>query len=171
MNKIVVVIATALHLVPHPFGVSPVGAMALYAGALGAPRSGWAVPMLPLFGAGLLFGFYDPVVMAFVFGGIALSTFAGRWLLRGERGYRRFAAAILLGATVFFLVSNFAVWLVGMYPPTLAGLVACYVNGLPYLGQAMLVDAAFCFVLFGLHAALHRYKTARRPADSAIEEA
>ena len=28
---------TALHLMPHPFGVSPIGGAALYAGAYGNP--------------------------------------------------------------------------------------------------------------------------------------
>ena len=54
------------------------------------------------------------------------------------------------------MVSNFAIWLLGMYPATMSGLLQCYVNGLPYLGQAMLADAAYCFVLFGLHAAIEQ---------------
>jgi hypothetical protein len=49
-----------------------------------------------------------------------------------------------------------------MYPPTLAGLAECYLNGLPYLGQAALADGAFCFVLFGLHALIER----RQPAPA-----
>lgn len=160
MNKLLIGLVTVLHLVPHPFGVSPVGAMALYAGAYGPNRISWAIPLLPLFVAALVFGFYDPVVMAFVFAGFALSTFAGRWLLRRALNPGRFGGAVAVGAITFFLVSNFAVWLVGMYPPTLAGLIQCYVNGLPYLGQAMLADATYCFVLFGLHSAIeHRQAT------------
>ena len=114
------------------------------------------MPLLPLTLAALVFGFYEPVVMAFVFAGFALATVAGRWLLHRQRSFTRFGAALGLGATLFFVVSNFSIWLVGMYPPTLAGLVQCYVNGLPYLLQAMLADAAYCFVVFGLHALIER---------------
>lgn len=156
MNKLLLVIATIVHLMPLPFGVSSIGATALYAGAYGPRRGSWAVPLLLLLAGNLVFGFYDLTVMAFVYAGFALSTFAGRWLLGGKRSYKLFCAAVALGATIFFLVSNFAIWLVGMYPPTIAGLVHCYVNGLPYFGQAMLADAAFCFVLFGLHPLLKR---------------
>ena len=46
---------TALHLMPHPFGVSPIGGAALYAGAYGNPRVAWLVPLIPLF-VGDLFG-------------------------------------------------------------------------------------------------------------------
>ncbi len=154
MKKLLIGLATVLHLIPHSFGVSPIGATALYAGAYGPKRTAWAVPLLPLLIANLAFGFFDPVVMTFVYAGFALSSLAGRWLLRGDRGFTRFSAAVAAGATTFFAVSNFAVWLVGMYPPTMAGLTQCYVNGLPYLGQAMLVDAACCFLLFGLHNAI-----------------
>ena len=160
MNKLLIVLATVIHLAPHPFGVSSIGATALYAGAYGSRRFSWAVPLIPLFIGSLVVGFYDVTVMAFVFGGFALSTFAGRWFLASERNFTRYGAAVAVGASIFFIVSNFAVWLVGMYPPTLAGLMQCYVNGLPYLGQAALADAAYCFVLFGLHGSIERRQLA-----------
>jgi hypothetical protein len=156
MKIIVIALATLAHLVPHPFSVSSVGATALYAGACGRASIAWAVPLLPLLIGNAIFGFYDLTILAFVYAGFALSTLAGRWLLNEERSYPRYAAAVTIGATIFYLVSNFAVWLVGMYPPTLAGLAECYLNGLPYLGQAAIADGAFCFVLFGLHALIER---------------
>ena len=156
MNNFLIVFATVAHLIPHPFGISSIGATALYSGAYGSKRVSWAVPLIPLFIGNLVFGFYDLTVMAFVYGGFALSTFAGRWFLARERSYKRYGAAVAAGATIFFLVSNFAVWLVGMYPPSMAGLVQCYINGLPFLGKALLADAAYCFVLFGLHALIER---------------
>ena len=158
MKKSLVVLATVLHLIPHPFSVSPVGALALYSGAFGSNRLGWLTPMLPLAVAAMVFGFYDPIVMLFVFAGFALSTLAGRWLLRRDRNYSRFALAVALGAFIFYLVSNFSIWLTGLYPPTAAGLAACYIAGLPYLLQAMVADAAYCFVLFGLHALIERHE-------------
>ena len=151
MNGLLIALVTVLHLIPHPFGVSPVGATALYAGAYASPRFAWAVPLLPLSLAALVFGFYDPVVMLFVFGGFALSTLVGRWLLGRRRSLPRYGTAVAIGATVFFLVSNFSVWLVGMYPSTVAGLVECYVNGLPYLLTAMLADGVYSFMIFGTH--------------------
>ena len=164
MNKLLVALASLLHLVPHPFGVSPVGAMALYAGAYAPGRIAWTVPLIPLALAGFVSGFFEPIVMAFVFGGFALSTLAGRWLLRRERSYGRFAGAVALGATIFFIASNFSMWLAGFYPQTAAGLLQCYVNGLPFLLQAMVADAAYCFVLFGLHALIERQQTAPQHA-------
>ena len=156
MKKILIGLTTILHLLPHPFGVSTIGATALYAGAYGNKRTAWLVPLVPLTIGLAITGLYDPIVMAFVLAGYSLSTLAGRWFLAQERNYRRFGLAVLVGAGIFYLVSNFAIWWVGFYPPTVMGLVQCYVNGLPYLGQAALADAAYCFLLFGLHAAIER---------------
>ena len=160
MNKFLIGLATAIHLAPHPFGVSSVGATALYAGAYGPKRLSWAVPLVPLFIGSLVFGFYEVTMMAFVFGGFALSSFAGRWFLARKRNLMRYGAAVAAGASIFFIVSNFGMWLAGYYPPTLAGLVQCYVNGLPFLGQAALADAAYCFVLFGLHSLIESRQSA-----------
>ena len=155
MNRLVIALATLIHILPHPFGVSSLGATALYSGANGS-RFFWATPLIPLTLAALIFGFYEPLVMIFVFAGFMFSSFAGRWFLRDSRSYGRFASAVTIGAAIFYGVSNLGIWLAGFYPLTAAGLFQCYVNGLPFLGQSMLADAAFCFVLFGAHSALER---------------
>ena len=160
MNKFVLVIATLIHLLPHPFGVSSIGATALYGGAFGNRRTSWMTPLLPLSLGLMVTGLFEPVVMLFVFGGYALSTLAGRWFLRADRKLGRFSLAVTTGALIFYLVSNLSMVLAGFYPMTVAGLVECYVTGLPYLGLSALADAAYCFVLFGLHAALERPRQA-----------
>ena len=160
MNKYVLGIAALIHLLPHPFGVSSIGATALYGGAFGDKRTSWLVPLLPLNLGLLVTGFFQPVVMLFVFAGYALSTLAGRWFLGVNRGLGQFGLAVTTGALIFYLVSNLSMVLAGYYPMTVAGLVECYVAGLPYLVLSALADAAYCFVLFGLHAALERRRQA-----------
>lgn len=160
MNKLIIGLATIIHLLPHPFGVSSVGATALYAGAYGQKRTSWFIPFIPLSLGLFITGLFEPMVMVFVFAGYALSTLAGRWFLSRDRDLKLFGGAVITGAAIFYLVSNFSMWLVGYYPMTAAGLVECYVAGLPYLGQAALADAAYCFVLFGLHAVIERRQQA-----------
>lgn len=156
MKKYLVALVACLHILPHPFGVSPIGAMALYSGAFARPQIMWLVPLIPLLLADLIGGFYDPLVMAFVYLGFALSTIAGRLLLSRRRNIRRHGLAIVVGAVIFYLVSNFSIWLAGMYPQTAAGLVRCYLNGLPYLGAAIAANTVYSVVLFGLHEAIER---------------
>ena len=151
MNKYLVIAAAILHLLPHPFGVSPVGASAIYAGGYAPRYTAWIVPVAILLLGNLIGGFYDPVIMLFVYGGFVAAAVVARWLLAASKSAGRVAAAVLAGAVCFFLLSNFAIWLVGMYPPTAAGLIDCYVRGLPFLGTALLVDGVYVALLFGIH--------------------
>ena len=151
MRKLIVAVASAAHLLPHSFGISPVGATAVYGAAYGRSRLFWLAPLVPLLLGNILFGFYEPLVWVFVYGGFALSSLAARLLLRNGRTVRSYSSAIVAGAVVFFLVSNFSVWLAGYYPQNVAGLVACYINGLPYLALALLVDSAYSLVFVSLH--------------------
>ena len=62
--------------------------------------------------------------------------------------------AVALNAGLFFLISNFGVWLEGFYPQTFAGLIECYVAGLPFLGYSLLGDSFYSIILFGGYAAI-----------------
>jgi hypothetical protein len=70
----------------------------------------------------------------------------GRAARRAE-GWRRALAWGLCGfvpATVFFLVTNFAVWASGtMYEPTLAGLMRCYELALPFYRTMLAGDVCY----------------------------
>ncbi len=163
MNKFLLALATAAHLIPHPFGVSPIGATAMYAGAYGNRRTSWLVPLVPLLIGHLFNGFYDLTVMAFVYAGFALSSIAGR-LLAEKRSARRFSIAVVANAIIFYLVSNFSIWLVGMYPQTAAGLIQCYLNGLPYLAAGIAANAVYGLLLFCLHAQIEKQQLSAVPA-------
>jgi hypothetical protein len=53
-------------------------------------------------------------------------------------------------SAVFFVATNFAVWLFGdIYPSTAAGLLACYASGLPFLKYAIAGDLFWSGILFG----------------------
>ena len=152
MNRFVIALAWALHALPHPFGMSTIGATALYAGAYGNRATAWLIPLAPVALGSMFVSHYPSIVMLCVLGGFALATAIGRYMLRRRRSAPRFALAIIGGATTFFLVSNLGVWLAGYYPGTPAGLVACYIAGLPFLGLSLLADTMYTALLFGLHA-------------------
>jgi hypothetical protein len=85
----------------------------------------------------------------------------GSILLRKETTFVRGASATLLGPTGFFLVSNYAVWAgSGMYPPTFAGLGACYVAGLPFYRNDLVATAIVIGVALGVPALLRRMNPA-----------
>jgi len=143
-----VVGAACTRLVPHPWNVTPIGAMALFGGAHFADkRLAVLIPFGALLIGDLVTGFHS--LMPFVYGSFALYIALGMGL-RGRISALRVAGAVGAGGVLFFLITNFGVWwLLGTYPPTWAGLLACYAAGLPYLGTTLLGDAIFSTALFG----------------------
>ena len=43
-------------------------------------------------------------------------------------------SGVLSGVMIFYLITNFGVWLGGMYEPSIEGLITSYIMGLPFLG-------------------------------------
>jgi hypothetical protein len=151
LPKLLILVAVVAQLVPHPFNLSPIGALGLFAGAHVRPRLAWLVPLVALAIGDAIMGFYDPVVTAGVYLGFLAGPLLGHLLLGRLQSPLRVACAVVGSGTVFFLISNLAMWLsvLSMYPRTLDGLVACYVNGLPLFGWTLLGDAAYATALFG----------------------
>jgi hypothetical protein len=148
---VLILFAAMLRIGPHPWNFTPVGAMAIFAGAMFGKR--WVAFLLPLAAllAGDLFvGFYK--LMFIVYASFALSVAIGRWLAT-SRTVARTSGAVLLGAVQFFVVSNFAMWAVGgFYPRTASGLTACYLAGFPLFWNTLAGDAVYATVLFGGYA-------------------
>lgn len=156
-----IALAAALRIAPHPWNFTPVGAMALFSGAVIRNRYiAMAFPLLAMFAGDVLVGFHK--LMPVVYASFLLSVAIGS-LLREKRSIVRIAGATFLGALQFFLVTNLAVWaFLGSYPYTPAGLFACYVAGLPLFGNTLAGDALYATLLFGTLAALEHLLPAVR---------
>ncbi|HEY2861064.1 MAG TPA: DUF6580 family putative transport protein [Terracidiphilus sp.] len=86
----------------------------------------------------------------------------GRLLLSSRTTLPRFAAAVVLGPTSFFLLSNFAVWLAGdMYPKTWSGLVACYAAAVPFYRNDLISTTVVAGLAFGIPVLLKRFQQSR----------
>jgi hypothetical protein len=140
--------AALSRLLPHPHNFTPIGALALFSGACFSNRwAAFAVPILGLLIGDIPTGFH--ALTLFVYGAFALEVIIGFWLRR-RRTPLFIAGGTFVGAMVFFLVTNFGVWaMLGTYPPTLEGLLDCYVAGLPYFRNTLAGDFFYVGVLFG----------------------
>jgi hypothetical protein len=163
LATLLIAFAFVLRLVPHPPNFAPLGATAVFAGrALPA----WAAVATVLIGHALsnavlayrdghaLFSDQTP----FVWLGLCAQMWLGR-ALRTRRGGAFSAAA--LGSLVFFVSSNFGVWLSGMYGLHGAGLLACYVAAIPFYGATLGSDLLYTAVLCLLYQPLARRLQAR----------
>jgi hypothetical protein len=77
-------------------------------------RTAFLVPLCGLLVSGLVLGFYP--ISAFVYGSIALMTRLGFWLRR-RNTVSRLGGTTLAGARLFFVLTNFGVWMLGAWVP------------------------------------------------------
>ena len=140
--------AALLRILPHPWNFTPIGAMALFGGAQFTDRRrAFLLPLAALFLGDLVLGLHK--LMPFVYGCFALTVCLGFWVRRQPRAGRIVIASVI-SSTVFFLVTNFSVWAVfDTYPRNSAGLIECYIAGLPSFRNGLLGDLFYAAVLFG----------------------
>lgn len=145
----------------RPWGFVPQLAMALFGGAVIRDKKlSFVLPLLSMLLSDLLYevlhrnglsdiqGFYSGQFTNYVlFAGI---TFIGFWLR--NRNIGRIAVASVVAPTVYFLLSNFQVWIGGgglNRAKTFNGLLQCYADGLPFYRGYLLGTIFFSLVLFG----------------------
>lgn len=150
-TRMFVVAIAALALsrwVPHPPNFTPLVAAALFSGAICRDwRLALALPLGAMLLADLWLGLH--ATLAFVYLGLALAVVVGRGLALRRQPLLLLGAGSL-GAVLFFLVSNFGVWLTqALYPHTAAGLAACYLAALPFFANTLLATLLWGAALFG----------------------
>lgn len=132
------------------WGATPIAAVALMAGAYFAHRGvAMLVPFASLFLSDLLLDAHDNGPVMFTVYGCMMATVLLGPLLRnngsklGER-FARFALWGIAPATLFFVVTNFAVWVFRSdYSKTLAGLTECYIAALPFYRNMLCGDVVY----------------------------
>ena len=156
LAAVMIILAAVLRIVPHPWNFTPIGAMALFSGAMFRDRRvAFLFPLMALFAGDLFVGFHRLIPV--VYASFLLSECIGTGLAN-RRGILRVGGAVFLGALQFFLITNFAVWqLFGTYPHTPTGLAACYIAGLPFFGNAIAGDALYATLFFGTFALAEKF--------------
>jgi hypothetical protein len=99
-------------------------------------------------------GYQSFGVMLAVYVAMAAPALLGRWLKTGSgpAWVAKLAACSVFPATLFFLLSNLAVWAWStspFYEKTLAGLIYCYAQAVPFYARMLAGDVAFTALLFG----------------------
>ena len=166
MVFVLILLAVASRLLPHPPNFAPVAAIGLFAGAAFNRRVAWLVPFAALLLSDLRLGFYHPVSMFWNYTAFASCLLIGAAILGRERTLPRFAGATIASSVAFFALSNFGMWASGYYPRTAAGFVQCYTAALPFFRNTFASDVLYSAALFGGWALVRA--ASRRPAPQAV---
>lgn len=139
-----------LRIAPHPPNFAPIGAIALFGGAVLPRRLAIMVPLAALILSDAALGFYALPGMAWVYGSFVMIAVIGM-ALRQRRTPLRIAGAALGSSVLFFLVTNFGEWFGPLYPHTLAGLWTDYVAAVPFYWNTLVSDLGYALALFAVY--------------------
>jgi hypothetical protein len=161
---IIMIVTSALYRVlpGRPFGFAPQIAIALFSGSLFVKNKHFAflLPIISMFLSDVLYqilyvnhltpiqGFYDGQWQNYLL--IAATAVFGFGLQTNR--VSKFVGNFIAAPTVYFLVSNFMVWVsFGGYhrPMTASGLLQTMVDGLPFYGYSVAGTFVFGAVMFG----------------------
>ena len=94
----------------------------------------------------LFFGFHQ--TLFFTWGSILLIGLISKYFFNSL--IKRLAGA-LTGAVIFYLITNFGVWLTGSYPLGLEGLIMSYFAGLPFFAYTLISTIVFSAIIEALY--------------------
>lgn len=158
-----IVVAALYRVIPgRPFGFAPQIAMALFAGAVIKDKKyAFALPLVSMFisdaiyqilymsGLSIIPGFYEGQAINYI---LFTSLTAIGFLIK-KISVVNVAIASFAAPTVYFLLSNFFVWLSGtggyQHPQTFEGLMMTMSDGIPFYKNSIWATLFFSALLFG----------------------
>ena len=126
--------------IPHPPNFTSLIALSFYAPALFGVRFIPAV-VLSFVLTDLYFGFHGTTL--FTWGSVILVGLYSKYL--SSSLVKRLSGSFL-GACLFFIITNFGVWLLGGYGYTFSGLLLSYTMAIPFFVSTILSTLVFSFL-------------------------
>ncbi len=143
-------VLAASRFVPHPPNFTSLLALSFYVPALLGKRF---IPALVLgfVITDLFIGFHNTTFFTWgsvVLIGLIVNNFSSSIMHR--------ITGSLVGAVIFFFVTNFGVWVSGFYGYTFEGLVNCYILAIPFFAYSLISTLLFSSVIETLYF-LHKH--------------
>jgi hypothetical protein len=157
-----ILLAVSLRVLPHPANFAPMGAVAIFAGAVLPRKTALWISLLAIVISDAIIGFYDMMPVTWVcFGLIALAS--STWLKKPT--FVKGVVVTVSSSLFFFIVTNFAVWVQsGMYAHTWRGIAECFTMALPFFRNTVASDLFYTAVLFGVFAFATHAQTRKQVA-------
>lgn len=142
-----VALIVASRLTSHIWNFTAVGGVALFSGAYFSKKYfAVLVPLMGLFISDLVIGMHDQMISVYL--AYALIVALGA-TLQVTSPRLRTAGTSLVGACLFFLITNFGSWLGNpFYVQNFDGLMNSYLMGVPFFRAQFVSDVVFSLVIF-----------------------
>ena len=141
----VLVVLSASRFIPHPPNFSSLLALSFYIPAVFGIKFIPTVILALLF-TDLIIGLHS--TMFFTTGSVILIGMISKYF---NHSIMIILFGALTGALIFFLITNFGVWLNGSYGYTIAGFISCYILALPFFGYSVISTIIFSVIIESLY--------------------
>jgi len=144
---LIIFLVSLTRIFPHPPNFTPILALALFGGAyLPNKKISFLIPISAMFLSDLILGFHSQIYG--VYGCILILSFLGR-TIQNKISIGNLAITGVIGSLIFFIITNFSVWLSGsIYPLTTTGLIECYTMAIPFFHNTLISTFVFLAILF-----------------------
>lgn len=142
----IIFIAVLARLIPHLPNIAPIAGLALFSGAHLSKKQAIIIAISAMFLSDIFLGFHK--TMPFVYASFIAIIFIGSFLKNHNKG-KYILGATLLSSILFFIVTNFGVWLVeDIYTKNISGLYQSYFMALPFFRNTIIGDLFYTFSFF-----------------------
>ena len=134
-------VLAASRFIPHPPNFTSLLALSFYVPAILGIRYLPAL-VLSFFITDLVIGFHGTTL--FTWGSVILIGLLSKFFISNTK--TRISGA-LIGASLFFVITNFGVWSLGFYGYTVEGLITCYTLAIPFFGNTIVGTIIFSSII------------------------
>ncbi len=159
-----------LRLIPHLPNFTSINALALVSGTKLNSKVNFLIPIITIalsdylllyispFNSSLNFNHVYPLKAMFhsttvyVWASLLISVLTG-WIIKEHQSPYIYLISSIFISVQFFIITNFGVWATSkMYPPTLNGLIDCYIMGFSFFKWTLLGDMFYTTLFFSFFA-------------------
>jgi hypothetical protein len=147
---VLILVGISYRFFPHPANFSPMAAISLFSGFF-FRRYFIILPIAIMAISDIFIGFYDWKLMLVVYLSFIIISIMGIFL-RKNKSIMSIAGYSLIGSFLFFITTNFSVWLFNdWYAFNFGGLLDCYTMAIPFFKNTLIGDLFYASVIFGCY--------------------
>lgn len=135
------IVLAVSRFVPHPPNFTSLIALSFYMPAIFGRKFIPALMICFMF-TDLIIGIHKTVF--FTWGSVLIIGLVSIYF---KNGILRRILGSLAGATIFYLISNFGVWILGAYEYSFKGIIECYTLALPFFTHTVISTLVFASVI------------------------
>ena len=151
-----ILILAISRLIPHPENFTPIIAMAIMGGhVVRNLYLSFFVVLFSMLLSDFFIGFYSHMFFVYFSLFFLILVF---FSLTKKINYKNLFIFSFLGSVIFFMISNFGVWIVGdLYERNIDGLIKCYFMAIPFFKNTFLSTIIFSYSSFIMYKSSTRY--------------